>query len=383
MKRGDVVAPPEGLLLARMVDLWLSLLKSARPLKNRTRVRFHTGTSEIMGKIILFDRDELAPGEEAPAQVRLDEPVALVRDDRFVIRSYSPVHTIGGGRVLHPAPVKHRRTRPGVAEALTRLAEASGAELAELVVREADIEGAGQTLLSAATNLPAKKLKDAIEKLLSARSAVQADKESRTLIHAEVLARLERESLSILSAYHAANPLKAGMPKEEWKSKLDPRMGPKTFHLLLSTLSAAKKIVPEQDLVRLPGHSVSLKVDEADAEKKIRDAYRAGGLTPPYFKELLDGFAVPEKKAREVLAHLVQENALVKVKEDLYFDRPALDDLKSRLVAHLAAHKELTPPQFKEMTGASRKYVIPLLEWFDATKVTLRVGDVRRLRGGT
>ncbi|MBI5843375.1 MAG: selenocysteine-specific translation elongation factor [Deltaproteobacteria bacterium] len=382
VKRGDVVAAPDTLKNSRMVDVWLSLLKTARPLKSRARVRFHTGSSEIMGKVVLFGCDELLPGQEAPAQMRLDEPVALIRDDRFVIRSYSPVHTIGGGRVLHPFPAKRKRGRPGTTESLIELSEAEGEALAELCVRLSDFGGISQAELAVATNFAGKKLKDSVEKLLSKKALVVVDKEARVFIHAETLARLEELALSALSAYHAANPLKTGMPKEELKSRLDDRIGPKTFHLLIASLSGSKKIEADQDLLRLAGYTVFLAEDEAAAEKKIRDAYEKGGLTPPYFKELTDGLGVSEKTARGILAHMVQENALVKVKEDLYFTRAALDDLKIRLVAHLKAQGELTPVQFKEMTNASRKYAIPLLEWFDSAKVTLRVGDVRRLRSG-
>lgn len=382
VKRGDVVAAPDTLKNSRMVDVWLSLLKTARPLKNRARVRFHTGSSEIMGKVVLFGCDELLPGDEAPAQMRLDEPVALIRDDRFVIRSYSPVHTIGGGRVLHPFPAKHKPSRQGATESLMELAEAEGENLAELLVRLSDFGGISQAELAVATNFAGKKLKDAVEKLLSRKALVVVDKEARVFLHSETLARLEELALAALADYHAANPLKTGMPKEELKSRLDDRIGPKTFHLLVSTLSGAKKIEADQDLLRLAGHTVLLAEDEAAAEKKIREAYEKGGLTPPYFKELVDGLGVSEKTARGILAHMVQESALVKVKEELYFHKPALDDLRIRLVAHLKAKGELTPVEFKEMTGASRKYAIPLLEWFDSAKVTLRVGDVRRLRSG-
>ncbi|MFH2098101.1 MAG: selenocysteine-specific translation elongation factor [Pseudomonadota bacterium] len=381
--RGDVVAAPDSLRTSYMLDVSLRLLASAsKPLKNRARVRVHAGTSEILGNVILLEADELAPGEEGLAQLRLDTPVALVTNDRFVIRGASPVHTLGGGVILNPVPAKHKRLKPGVVESLSRQREAPPAELVLLHVRDAGFTGVSFGDLLLMTDLSAKKLEDTIGKLLSKKELVLADRESRTCIHREVLVELTEKAVRILSDYHKANPLKAGMPKMEVKSRLGAYVPAKVFHLLMQAMEANGAVKALEDLVSLATHEVNLGEDLTEAKEKIRQAYREGGITPPWFKELQDKLGISQKLAKDVLLHLVEEGVLVKVKEDLYFDVQALEELKNRVVDHLKKEGELTPAQFKEMTQASRKYVIPLLEYFDMKKVTLRVGDSRRLREG-
>ncbi len=381
--RGDVVAAPDSLRTSYMVDVSLRLLASAsKPLKNRSRVRFHAGTSEIQGNVILLSANELAPGEEGPAQIRLDTPVALVANDRFVIRGHSPVNTLGGGVILNPVPPKHKRMKEGVIESLSRQREAPPGELILLHAREAGYAGVSLGDLLVMTDLSARKLTEEAGKLLSNKELILADRETRTYIHKEVLAELTEKARSILADYHKANPLKAGMPKQEVKSRLGAFVPPKVFHLLMLAMEASGAVKSAEDLVSLSTHEVNLGEDLAQAKEKIRRAYEEGGITPPWFKELQDQLGISQKLAKDVLLHLVEEGVLVKVKEDLYFDARALEALKARVVAHLKKEGELTPTQFKDMTQASRKYVIPLLEHFDAKKVTLRVGDSRRLREG-
>jgi selenocysteine-specific elongation factor len=150
----------------------------------------------------------------------------------------------------------------------------------------------------------------------------------------------------------------------------------------MNQMVKAEELVLEDNLVRLAGHRVSLAIDQAELKQKIENAYVRGGITPPYFKEVCQQLGTEAGAAREILRLMVEDGLLVKVKEDLYFHRPAIEDLKARLVAFLKENGAITTPQFKDMTGASRKYVIPLAEFFDATRVTIRVGDNRQLRKG-
>ena len=170
------------------------------------------------------------------------------------------------------------------------------------------------------------------------------------------------------------------MPKEELKSKFSAYQGPKVFNLMLNQMVKDTEMVSEENTVRLASHRVSLGMDQADIKKKIIDVYEKNGLTPPYFKELKKDFGVGAPLAKDVLMLLVDERRIVKVKEDLYFHAAAVKALQQRLIDFLKSHGELTTPQFKEMTGVSRKYLIPLIEYFDAQNVTIRVGDIRKLR---
>ncbi len=381
INRGDVLSTPESLFPSFMVDILLEYLPgNPKVLKNRTRVRFHSGTSEILGNVILLNADEMQPGQSAPAQIRLDAPITVVKDDRFVIRSYSPVRTIGGGRVINPIPAKHKRFQPDVVEGLKHLLEADFESVVAYQTETCGVKGVSFNELRIMTNLPEKRLQQMLHGLLSRQTLIQVEKDPPTYIHRRAYDQLKQDALGCLEAYHEANPLKAGMSKEELKSKLPPFLGPKLYNLLLGQTSKEGAIVAEEDLIRLAAHRISLEEDQADIRNRILDAYRKSGLQPPYFNDLCDQMNISENRAKEVLMLLVNEGTIVKIKEDLYFEAGAVDALKERLVSFLTENGEIATPQFKEMTGVSRKFVIPLIEYFDSKNVTIRIGDIRKLR---
>ncbi len=381
ISRGEVLSKPNTLEASYMVDVSFNYLASnKKPIKNRTRVRFHTGTSEVLGNLILLDREELAPGEDTVVQLRLDTPVALVKDDRFVNRSYSPIYTIGGGKVLNPIPLKHKRFKPDAVEGLKALGHQAPEAIILFHVEASGYQGVSFSHLKMMTNLPDKQLENVLQGLLSPKTLIQADKENRIYIHNICSERLKNDAQRQLADYHRANPLKPGMSKEELKTKFPPLLTSKLFNLTLNQMIKEKEIVQDENIIRLASHAVSLGGKQADVKDKILKTYLNAGLQPPYFKELAKSLDTDVKRSREVLMHLVNEGTIVKVKEDLYFHSEAINILKKRLVKFLETQGEITTPQFKEMTGVSRKYVIPLAEHFDSTHVTLRVGDVRKLR---
>jgi len=381
IERGETLAFPDTLNPSYMVDVSLLFLKSnKKALKNRTRVRFHTGTSEILGNLILLDREEIKPGQETVAQLRLDTPVSLVKDDRYVIRSYSPVRTIGGGAVLNPMPPKHKRFRPDVIDGLSRINTLSPEELVAYCVDRSGYQGAAFNDLVVMTNIVDKTLEQLIQSLLSRKQLIQVDKDSRRVIHANSFDALKQHLRQTLEAYHQANPLRIGIQKEELRSKIPSTLNAKIFTLLLNQMIKDEEIAAEEDTVRLFAHKISLGADQKDIRKRILAEYSRSGLQPPWFKELSAGLNTEPARAADVLRLLVEEGQLVKVKEDLYFAADVIKDLQKRLVAFLTQNKEISTPQFKEMTGASRKYVIPLIEYFDARNITIRIGDIRKLR---
>ncbi len=381
IQRGEVLSSPDALKPSYMIDVALNFLASnPKPMKNRTLVRFHTGTSEILGNLILLDREELSPGESTVAQLRLNSPVTLIKEDRFVIRSYSPIRTIGGGEVLNPIPKKHKQFNSATIAGLKQLGDQSPAEIILYHVKESGFAGLIFSDLRIMTNVPDRQLENILQDQLSKKLIIQSDKENRTYIHNDILAQLKKDMGAYLQTYHEAFPLKTGMPKEELKTKFPLTLAPKLFNLTLNLMIKAEHIVQEENTVRLAAHTISLGADQADVKDKILDTYLDCGLQPPYFKELSKTLNIDPSRSKEVLMHLVDEGRLVKTKEDLYFHASAIEDLKKKLVAFLEERGEITTPQFKEMTAVSRKYVIPLAEFFDAKNVTLRVGDVRKLR---
>jgi selenocysteine-specific elongation factor len=381
IERGEIVAKPGTLLTSFMLDISFHFLKSnKKPIKNRTRIRFHTGTSEVLGNLILLDADELAPGEDTVAQVRLDTPLAVVKDDRFVVRSYSPIRTIGGGKIMNPAPPKHKRFRADVVDGLRALTTLGSDELIGYHARLNEYAGVSFSNLILMTNLTEKQLDAALQSLLSKKTVICSDKDNRRYIHHDTLAGLQRIVIEQLEGYHKSNPLKTGMPKEELKSKCPATVGDKLFYLMLQQLIKDQTVVLDEDSIRLASHKVRLGGSQTELKQKILAAYQESGLTPPYFKDIAGSLGMDPGEAKDVLILLVGEEKLTKVREDLYFCSRAMAEIREKLVAFLEKNEEISMSQFKELSGVSRKYSVPLMEYFDSNHLTLRIGDIRKLR---
>ncbi|MBW1979843.1 MAG: selenocysteine-specific translation elongation factor [Deltaproteobacteria bacterium] len=381
VRRGDVLATPDSLIPSYMVDVRLQHLESApRVLKNRAKVRFHTGTSEMIATCILLDNEQLAPGASGFAQMRFDEPVAVRRGDRFVVRSYSPVRTIGGGQILHPAPVKRKRLVPATLKALETLESADAVKMLRLHLEEAGYKGIRLQELNIRTNLPRKEFDQALQQLLSKGEAIQFDRDARRVVGSRVMAKLKQFLEEQLHRFHKREPLRSGMNKEELFARMPKGVDAKLFNELIQRLVSRGEIVQEKEVVRLSSHQVSLGKDQEDIRGKIEDIYRQAGLQPPFFREVTERLGVPVEQASQVLAWMLEQGILVKIKNDMFFHHEPLKDLKTRLLQFFESHAEITTPQFKKLTETSRKYTIPLLEYLDATRFTIRVGDIRRLR---
>jgi len=384
VNRGDVLSSPQGLKPSHMIDVQFHYLASGgKPMKNRTRVRFHTGTSEILGNLILLEHDELKPGETTVAQLRLDAPVAIVKGDHYVVRSYSPVRTVGGGQILNPIPPKHKRFNPGIIQGLKDILSSGPEALIGFHLEASGHAGTCFADLRLTTSLTDKQLELALQGMMSARTIIQIDKETRTFVHKKSFNTLVKAAAEHLKGYHQAFPLKSGMLKEELKSKFPPDTDVKLFNLVLNQMIKDNVVAQEEKTVRLKSHKVSLAGDEATLRQKMLKIYRDSGLQPPFFRDVTESLKAEPAQAKDVLNLLIEEGQIIRTKDDLYFHAEAIADLKLRLVKFLEQHGEMNPSQFKDMTGgASRKFLIPLLEYFDSKNVTLRVGDVRMLRKG-
>jgi len=379
--RGDVLAHFHSLKPTTLVDGVFQLLPGVpKPLKNRARLRLHVGTVEALGRVILLDREEVRGGEEAYLQIRVEAPIVALPGDRFVLRSYSPVFTIGGGEILDAFPPRRKRLASETREELTILERGSSEEKLALRLYKAGPAGLSFAEMLMRSNLSPSKLKPVVGSLTSGGRILLYDPERQRYIHSGVAADLKRFVAEFLEEFHRQNPLQPGAVKEELKSKLPPQVDLRLFNYLLSALISEKKIVAEKETLRLASHKISLKEEERELHRKMTALYRRGGLQPPTVKEVAAELQVSENELKPVLQLLTKEGALIKVKEDLYFSRAALEDLEQRTVAFLQQNKELTPVQFKEISQVSRKFAIPLLEYFDGKKLTMRVGDKRILR---
>ncbi len=380
IERGDVLARPGSLFPSLSWDVELTCLKSApRSLKHRKEVHFHHGAREVMARVYMLEGEALEPGQTAICRVRFSEPLAGVYGDRVVARSFSPLRTIAGGRLLSPLAHRVKRFSPAV-ETLRGLGTGSPESI---VLGQLELAGnAGLTFaqLLVATSLESKALEKALALMGGRQEALLIDREARTYISGKAAGALAESLLAHLAEFHSREPMKPGVARGGLASTWGRRLAPRLFHFVLEGLLRKGAIAAEQELLRLPDHRVSLASDAASLRQKLLDAYDAGGLTPPNLKDVLDPLGVSFKEAAAVFKHLQDEGRLVKVAEGMYFSAAPLAELTARVVAFFATREDMTPQDFREVSQLSRKYAIPLLEHFDKEKLTVRVGDTRRLR---
>jgi selenocysteine-specific elongation factor len=388
--RGDVLIPPETFAPTHMADVHLEYLPNAPwKLRNRARVRFHTGTCEILGRVILLDREELGPGEEAYAQVRLESPTVVAHGDPFVIRSYSPAQTIGGGLVLEGLPLKHRRHSRSVLEYLRGIHDEDMAGVIRHMIRARGAQGLTRGELDRRLNLPEGRWKDVLRapefakgvRLLDGGLAARPRGEDVLLVSQEACDLLRQEILTELQVFAREHPLEPGIPKEDLRGRCRTRPSPRTFSHVLQELLEKGEVLVDGDRWRWKGQRGDLGQEQRARLDKMEGLFRKAGLQPPVLKTMGEQLGLGEKEAKDLAEHLVRQGVLTKVKEDLYFHAAEIQGLRERLVSFLREKGEILPVEFKEMTELSRKFMIPLLEYFDRVRVTMRVGDKRVLRG--
>jgi selenocysteine-specific elongation factor len=383
VERGEVLVRPRTLTPTRVIDAYLNYLPSApRALRHRANLRFHIGTSLTTASLFLLDRDELAPGEGGFVQVRLDHPVVAMPQDRFVIRGSSAIQTMGGGVVLDTHPDKHRRHAPSVIQRLTFLRDGSGQEVLGQHIMSSGMGGITFAELQSRVAIPPKEIQTTLKEMIDRGDLLLIDPEKTKVIHRDHYRGLCEMVLAQLSEFHQRFPMRSGLVKEELRTKLPMELDVKLFQILLNALIQAGKIVLERDKLRLTEHRVS-STDEKGLVKRVEAVVLKAGLQPPSPRELAEEWSDGEEEVRAAFDHLVHEGVLIKIKNGMYFHRVPFERLKEQLIAFLKVHREITTPQFKEITAVSRKFAIPLIEYFDQIKLTLRLGDKRVLRAAS
>ena len=376
MQRGLTLAAPESLTITRRVDAVLDLLASARPLKHGARVRFHQGTTELLGRIAIAGVDqEIAPGERAAVRIRLESSAALTRGDRFIIRAYSPAMTIAGGQVLDPSP-----PRSGVrsAAAQTRLGALAADRSRAILQMIADSQALGLPLraVTARAGEPgaeAATIVAALERAGSARRV--ADR----VVASEVMHGLSAQLLRIVADFHQTHPLLDGIPREEARERVFARAHATVFEQILQDLAAAGALVV-RDRLALPGHRLALSPEESHARDVIEQAYRRAGLKPADPAAVAAEGRVSAAVAETMTALLVRQKLLQRV-DTLLFHVEALRELKTAIqelkTTAPGGRATVDVAMFKDRFGVTRKFAIPLLEWLDRERVTRRVGETR------
>lgn len=386
IERGTILATPGGMKPSQRIDCAYTHLKTAgKKLMNRSVVRIHAGTSEIMARFVLYDRDFLEPGQEGFAQFVLEKPLAVVAGDRFVVRSYSPVTTIGGGAIVDPLPVKHKRSDTEILSDFEILSGDDPIRKIEVVARRAGIEGIALPMLVVRTGIPAKRLSKLLEGMYADKSVILVDREETRVLSGMVYESLKEWILAKVSAYHQEYPLREMFPREELRSTpgIGSAAGPKIFLIALNDLEKKGKIVVDREMLRLADHAVRLDVDMGSLRETLSRAYRDGGLAPPTAREIAVMFPDRKKEVASIEQLMLRDGEIVRISEDLNFHREVLAKLREDYKKMLVRDGEATPASVRELTGLSRKFIIPLMEYFDSTKLTMRAGDKRILRERT
>jgi selenocysteine-specific elongation factor len=423
LARGMTLAPPETFRTTRVVDVKMRLLASApRALKDGARVHFHSHTMETVGEVRLYEsreldptvldsevktptlaaknavgmghpgaagRAQLFPGAEGFAQVRLAEPALLLPGDRFILRQFSPVVTIGGGVVVDAAPMIDPK-------GVRKLEKAAGAAIPAFTqMMEAFGSGRGGSILTGRVTRRGMRgltLAEAVAE--TGRRRAEIVETAGALIEDRLLVRFQDRLfaqhefelaqagvLEAVSGFHKENPLSAGMSKGEIQDELQRalEMAPELFAAAVESLARAKKLELVHELVRLPGRGVVMKDVEAESKKTIEEAFAGAGLKVPALQEVIAGLKIDKGRAQKIVTLLLRDRVLVKISEELVFHRGALEQLRRELAGYKTKSAKIDVAKFKELTGVSRKYAIPLLEYLDRERVTRRVGDVREI----
>ncbi len=380
IERGDIIARPDTLFPSNTWDVELICLSSSpRPILHRKEVHFHHGTTEIMARIYLLDRDKLDPGDSCYAQVRFPSPMVGLFGDRFVIRSFSPLRTIGGGRIINPLGHTIKRFSKTVEE-IKNLSQLTPEDIIKFHLSHAGTKGYRLKELHVLTNIPLKDLEKILKDQQSRHHIFCFDKEEKIFIASSHLNALKDNLVSFIKDFHVKNPMRPGILNGEILSNFGKKLHPKLVHFILEKCIKENLLEAEEDIIKLKGHTISLKKEEQKLKERVLNILITSGYTPPTIKNLTKELNVEKKKIEPILNFLVEEGDIIKIKEDLYFHKDAVKEIKQKVISFFNHHEEMKPQDFKQLTGLSRKYSIPLLEYFDRQKLTMRIGDVRKLR---
>jgi selenocysteine-specific elongation factor len=370
LARGMMLAPAETFSSTSRVDALVSLLATAKPLKDGARVHFHAYTMETIAEVRLYSAKQLQPGKDAYAQLRLAAPALLLPGDHFILRQFSPVVTIGGGVVLENAPPTKIASREQYASFLRAL---SGDDRgARLLARVAGRGVRGLTVPEATARTGWKRAE------IAGLAGRVADilQVGDVLLHRPAADNLREKLVSSLDRFHQKNPLVPGISKEELRGQLEGVL-PSVFEQFFDEAIRTKKLELAGELVRLPGRGVIMKDEEAEAKKVIEQAFAAAALQVPSLWEVLAGLKIDKARAQKIVTLLLRDKVLIKISEELVFHHSALTELREKLAALKSATPKIDVARFKNVAGVSRKYAIPLLEYLDRERVTRRVGDER------
>ena len=378
VQRGDTVARPDTVKTSRMLDVRLQNLKnSQRTILTQSQVHFYHGASVMLAKVVLLDRESLLPGDSCYAQLRLTEPLASKRGDRFVIRFYSPLETIGGGVILDEAPLRHKAGDSAVLEALAIRESGSGNQKLVQVIAGFGYGLPNKQKLCGELNLEEAELQEQLEELVALGKVLELLPDR--YLAASVLDQAWDGCRKLLETYHAANPLHAGMKLAELRQKLLPGTELTVADGVLAELAAEGRIKRVADRYAMAEFTVHFTKRQNAIRDKLLQTYRKADLEVPSVDEVYPMFLPKEKEdCKQVLESLISSGQLVMLTPQLYYHHQTFDRVLEQTRAFFAEKEELTLAEFRDMLGTSRKYALAVLEYYDRNKMTKKEGDIRR-----
>lgn len=382
LSRGQVLAYPGSLVNSTMVDATLRLFDSTqRKLKNGDRVHLSYGSAQAIGKVILLDCEVVEAGQEALVQIRFDDPICVKRNDKFIIRFYSPVETFGGGTILNPAADKHKRGQEDIIESLRLKKTGTDMEILEQMVNEESRRFPEAKDLAAWMDLTVSEAEQMLDTLRNKKKILHLNDGS--FVGKAYWEKVSELANQVLAHFHRENPIVEGMDREELKSRLAERMhlkSGKKAEALMAELEKRKVITIQGSIVSVAGFTVSYSDEASQMMTDMENIYKKAGIEVPSTDELVGAYK-DRKQARQVLSELTKKGILVKAGTGVLMHKEHWDRALSVLRDHLASHPQITLGEFRDLLGTSRKYAVMLLETYDQMKITKKIGDARVLGG--
>jgi selenocysteine-specific elongation factor len=377
VERGMVATVPQLFQPTQILDVRLSLLPDAKPLKNLVKVRFHQGTLEVLARVALMGQDILAPGATAYAQLRLDEPAFCLHGDAFILRRFSPTITIGGGTILHPNPSKHKTTDTRIVELLRRL-DNSDLPAKIPVLLETDIKHAmNLNEINALIGLPDDNLFSICAGLAEEGKVIMIPAPAPILILPDEVATLQQKSLAQIKQFHKENPLQKGISREELRKRFFDDLPLEVFRHCLDKLAEQRRISVLEDTVALYGREIQLSAEALKLREAIEKYLDKQGFQAPSLPEIQSAIPADAEEFRRVFFWMIKEKLLAKLSDDLVFHHSTLQTIRQRMKEAFPNGTKFSVAAFKDLFDISRKHAIPLLEYLDREKFTRRVGNDR------
>ncbi len=379
LKRGDVVTVPNKLGLTDYIEVKINLLNDATSLRHNAPVHFYLTTSETVGKVKLFEKNEIMPGETGFAHIKLQQPIVAMAKDRFIIRRFSPLETLGGGVILDPQPP--RRKREILIEHLHVLDSDNLSECLEVKIKRRGIKGMTLYELEGWINADLSEIKKAIDRLLGAGKIVKAENH---FFHSDAFQSFKSSVITLLEEFYQKNPLKEGLPKEELGALLAFHSKKQSAGALRLFDDSWKKLLEKINEIVVEGNVVKLKSAKKEEikpeiEKKIIQELDKKEFQPPFRNELATLLNMPEEKLGDILKILAKQGKVVRINDSLYLSKNNYEKMLELLKKFYSQKNEMTVSEFRTLLNTSRKYAIEYLEYLDSNRITIRVGDVRKM----